>query len=171
MGFVADLAPSAIDAGVDTKTFTKVAELTSVTAGNLKVQIIAAREMALILGGRTTATNRLARELGVDKSWNSKSEERRWKDMQALLDKGSPALARSATSLSGLAKIGKNNLTSVAAEVSAPLFSSVKGAMADGIAYLTTHRGNVDNFAQNLGTRIDNAFHAGESAILRWYGP
>lgn len=134
-----------------------------------------AREMAMLLSGRSGAHNVLGTRLGFigdeAKKLNAAAPVERWKMINAELDKYGGAAERFSNSMVAQSTTLKDNVKyALLGPATSPLFESVKHTIADTNRWFDANQARVSKFAGALGTDLAHAWDRGVELAYSW-GP
>jgi hypothetical protein len=166
------IASPAAATGMSIDQMRKLAEQTMLTAAILKVpQDMAAREMAMLLGGRAGAHNVLGTRLGLVGSeaqkFNKEDPAKRFQDLEERLNRYSGAADRFSTSFKANATTMKDNLMAFEQLATKPLFDAVNRSLSRANAYIDSHHERLTLIADLVGNRISGYWERIESAFVR----
>lgn len=133
----------------------------------------ASSSMAMMLTGRITGANPIARQLGITgaeaKHMRELDPEHRLEEITKLLDKFKDANELFAHSFKAISTTTKDNLMLFMGAATAPLFGRIKSTLEDANTWFSKHQSEVNHFADNIGRKLVLAFDYGKAKIIEWY--
>lgn len=133
----------------------------------------ASSSMAMMLTGRITGANPIARQLGITGAeaahMRQLDPEHRLEEITKLLDKFKDANELFAHSFKAIATTTKDNAMLFMGAATAPLFGKIKSTLEDANNWFSKHRSEVNKFTDHIGRKLVTIFDYGKAKLIEWY--
>lgn len=172
LGIVQSSASAAFNAGLDTKSFEKLASQGMAAAKAMSVPMDqAGRELAHLLEGKAGAQNVFGTRLGLNsENFNKKSQSEQLKMLTDALAKFEPAIAVFGETMDAQSSTLLDNAKTFLTAATGPLFNRIKGTLAEVNAWFDANEGTTQRWATQVGDFLVDAFDKGKEIVLE-YGP
>ncbi len=158
------------NAGINSIQFEQMSAKAMVAAKAMAVPMDqAGRELAQLLEGRAGAHNVFGTRLGITAKdgFNQSSKEDQVKRINAALD--SVPVSAFAKTFDAISSTFVDNVKQFGTQATGPLFEHIKATLSDINNWFDNNKGQVAQWANQVGRFLTDAFDKGKAVILDWW--
>ncbi len=163
---------SAGNAGLNSIQFEKMSAQAMAAGKAMSVPLDqAGRELAQLLEGRAGAHNVFGTRLGITATdgFNKSSKEDQVKRITEALAKYDPAIKQFGTTFDAISSATVDNIKAFGMTATGPLFEHVKATLTDINNWFDNNKGQVSQWANQLGRWLAEAFDKGKAVVMDWW--